>query len=173
MKTDIAQWVGFFGVILNFIIFQQKDRKRLLLTKLCSDAVWGIHYFLLGAYAGCAVAMVGFLREIVFYNKIKLKSKAWVALFVVVGVASALITQAGWYKIFPAIASALSVICFWQNKTSNSRLLALPVSACMMTYSFISGSVAGVINEIITIISVIIGILIIDRKKKLNKESEL
>ena len=173
MKTDIAQGVGFFGVILNFIIFQQKDRKRLLLTKLCSDAVWGIHYFLLGAYAGCAVAMVGFLREIVFYNKIKLKSKAWVALFVVVGVASALITQAGLYKIFPAIASALSVICFWQNKTSNSRLLALPVSACMMTYSFISGSVAGVINEIITIISVIIGILIIDRKKKLNKESEL
>ena len=168
MEIDVAQCVGFVGVALSFVIFQQKERGRLLLTKLCSDAVWGIHYFLLGAYAGCAIAAVGFLREIVFYNKSKLKSRVWPALFMTLGVAAALITQSGWFKIFPAVASALSVVCFWQNKTSNSRLIALAVSACMLTYSFISGSAAGVVNEIITVASVIIGILIIDGKKKYN-----
>ncbi len=169
MNVNFVQLLGFVGILLNFIIFQQKDRNKLLLTKLCSDVVWGLHYFLLGAYSGSAIATVGIFRELVSYNKEKFKNKMWPVIFVFVGIGAALITQKGIFKIFPAAASALSVMCFWQNKTANSRLLALPISACMLTYSIYSNSTAGIVNETITIISVFIGYLIIDRKEKVRK----
>ncbi len=169
MNVNFMQLFGFLGILLNFIIFQQKDRNKLLLTKLCSDVVWALHYFLLGAYSGTAVATVGIFRELVSYNKEKFKNKIWPVIFIIVGIGAALITQKGIFKIFPATASALSVICFWQNKTSNSRLLALPISACMLIYSSYSNSIAGIANEIITIISVFMGYLIIDRKEKVRK----
>ena len=67
----VGQIIGFFGIGLNFFIFQQKDRKKLLMFKLISDFVWAAHYFMLNAYAGFAVAAIGVFRELVSYNKEK------------------------------------------------------------------------------------------------------
>ena len=168
----IGQIIGFFGIGLNFFIFQQKDRKKLLMFKLISDFVWAAHYFMLNAYVGFAVAAIGVFRELVSYNKEKRWARGifWPILFIVLGVSSAIIVRGGLdgplYNFLPAIASALSVICFWQGKTSKSRIFAIPISCCMFAYSFITFSVAGMTNEVITVLSVIIGFFRNDRRKK-------
>ena len=63
---EIAQIIGFFGIVANLLIYQQKTQNRVLLFKLISDIIWAAHYFLLGAFSGAAVACIGILRESVF-----------------------------------------------------------------------------------------------------------
>ena len=74
----------------------------------------------------------------------------------------------GWFSVLPATASFLSVISFWQQKPRVSRLLSLPISACMLTYAIMSNSWAGIANEVFTVSSTVIGIIRYDIKKELS-----
>ena len=168
MLEIFIQTFGYGGTLLNCLIYLQKDRKKLVFTKLLSDVAWAVHYFLLGAYAGFSIAAIGIVRETVSYNKHKkwASSILWPILFMLIGVGGAVLSERTWYSLLPAFASAVSVICFWQNRPSKSRLLALLISACMMTYDVVLHSTAGIVNEILTVFSVFLGMLLHDRKKK-------
>ncbi len=160
-----AQAIGFAGVIVNLLIYQQKTQKRVLFFKFLSDIAWALHYLLIGAFSGAAIACVGILRETVFMVSQKHRKK-WLALFMCITAVSIYLTWKNWFSLFPAIASFLSVISFWQKKPKRTRFLAFPISLCMGTYSFGSGSWAGVCNELLTILSSTIGLL----RKEINKE---
>ena len=54
----LAQGLGLGGTYMLLTMYQQNDRKKLLLRKLCADALWGIHYVCLGAAAGAIVALI-------------------------------------------------------------------------------------------------------------------
>ena len=175
MLDIITQAVGYGGILLNCLIYLQKDRKKLVFTKLLSDIAWAAHYFLLGAYAGFSIAAIGIVRETVSYNKQKkwASSVLWPIFFMIVGVGGAVLSERTWYSLLPAFASAVSVICFWQNRPSKSRLLALLISVCMATYDVFKHSTAGIVNEILTVASVFLGMLLHDRKKKGNHHPPL
>lgn len=161
-----AQIIGFVGVAINLLIYQQKTQKRVLFFKFISDIAWALHYIFLGAFSGAAIACVGLLRETVFMLSQKHRKK-WLVLFLCITVVSIYLTWKNWFSIFPAIASFLSVISFWQRSPKRTRLLAFPISLCMCTYSISSGSWAGVCNELLTISSATIGLL---RKEKKRDE---
>lgn len=48
----LAQGLGLGGTYMLLTMYQQNDRKKLLLRKLCADALWGIHYVCLGRGGG-------------------------------------------------------------------------------------------------------------------------
>ncbi|MBE5869624.1 MAG: YgjV family protein [Lachnospiraceae bacterium] len=48
------------------MIYQQKSRKSLLIYKLSSNVLWMLHYLLLAAYSGAAIAGIGIFRELIF-----------------------------------------------------------------------------------------------------------
>lgn len=182
----ISLCFGAVGIFLSFVIFQQKDRKKLVFFKLVSDVVWAINYFLIFAYAGGAIAIIGIFREIFAYNKDKkfAKSIFWPIFFIIVGVGAALfmgpvfelivkdVWRFNWYSLFPAAATTLSVICFWQSSTKNSRLYAYPISACMLTYNILSFNISGIVNEVLTVSSTTIGYFRNDRVKKIDSQEE-
>ena len=153
-----VQIIGFAGVIINLLIYQQKSQKRVLYFKLISDIIWAAHYLFLGAFSGAAIACVGMIRETVFIFSEKHREK-WLILFMSITLVSIYLTWKNWFSIFPAIASFLSVISFWQKSPRRTRLFAFPISFCMCTYSLSSGSWAGVFNEVLTITSATIGLL--------------
>lgn len=64
------------------------------------------------------------------------------------------------------ICSAVSVISFWIGNPRLSRILSYPISACMLTYDVACGAVFGIVNELFTVISSIIGAIRLDRKKE-------
>lgn len=158
---------GILGMCTTVLIYQQKTRKGLILSKLLSDVIWFLYYICLSAYSGAAIAVIGMIREIVFINREKkwAKHQGWLVFFLLLSFGSAIITWKNIFSILPCTASAISVISFWIGNPKLSRKLSYPISACMLTYNITSDAVIGVINEIFTIISSVIGTIRLDRKK--------
>lgn len=44
-----AQIIGFIGIAVNVLIYQQKNRASILRMKLASDVLWAVHYLMIGA----------------------------------------------------------------------------------------------------------------------------
>lgn len=168
MLKLISEILGFVGVGLNAAVYQQKKRERLLIFKLISDVVWMLHYGLMGNFSGAAVATIGIARESTFLvvDKRGIDRRPFLLVFLGCACFSVWLTWGGWFSVLPATASFLSVLSFWQQKPRASRLLALPISACMLTYSITVGSYAGIANEVFTVSSTIIGIIRHDIRKK-------
>ncbi|MBQ8303991.1 MAG: YgjV family protein [Clostridia bacterium] len=163
----IAQLVGFLGIIISFIIYQQKDRKKLLVWKLVSDTVWMLHYALLGAYSAVAVTIIGVIRETVYLNEGKkwANKKFWIVIFCLINALFAFYTWKGLFSLLPTIASLIAVVSFAMRKPKITRFFSFPISFCMITYDFFTGSIAGIANETFTITSSIIGLIRHDIKK--------
>lgn len=168
MIKIISEILGFIGVGLNAIVYQQKKRDRLLIFKWISDWVWMFSYGLGGNYSGAAVAAIGIARESTFLvtDRKGIDRRPFLLVFLGCACFSVWLTWGGWFSVLPATASFLSVISFWQQKPRVSRLLALPISACMVTYSIKVGLWAGIANEIFTVTSTVVGIIRHDIKRK-------
>ncbi len=165
-------WVGnafsIIGIILNMLVYQQKNRTDLLRCKLGVDSMSFFSYLFLGAYTGVAVAAISLVRSVVFINRTRYKwadSRAWMYIFIALVILSGMFTWKNIFSLLPMTASMISVISFWIGKPRVSRILAFPVSACMMTYDFTVQAYIYIIGEILTIISSILGIIRNDIKK--------
>ena len=159
---------GILGICSTVLIYQQKTRKGLVLSKLLSDVIWFLYYFSLMAYSGAAIALIGMLRELVFVNKEKkwAKHPLWLVLFLTLSFGCAYFTWKNAFSLLPCIASAVSVISFWIGNPKLSRIMSYPISACMLTYDIACVAVLGIINELFTVISSIVGAIRLDRKKE-------
>ena len=168
MIKTVSEILGFIGVGLNAIVYQQKKRERLLIFKWISDWVWMFHYGLMYNFSGAAVAAIGIARESTFLvtDRKGIDRRPFLLVFLGCACFSVWLTWGGWFSVLPATASFLSVISFWQQKPRISRFLAIPISACMVTYSTIVGSWAGITNEVFTVISTILGIIRHDIRRK-------
>lgn len=164
----ISEILGFLGIFLNVIIYQQKERRKLLVCKLFSDITWALHYGMGGNYSGAAVGAIGIAREGTFLaiEERKIDRRPFLVFFFACACISTVLTWKGWFSILPATASLLSVISFWQRSPRTSRLLTIPISLCMLTYDIRVGSIAGICNEILTLCSTAIGIWRHDIKRK-------
>ena len=152
---------GAFGILVNALIYQQKTGKRLLVYKLISDVLWALHYLTLAAFSAVGIALVGVVRESIFLNRGKrwADTKLWLLLFALLSVASAALTWNSFLSALPAVASLLSVFGFWQAKPKLSKLLAYPISACMLTYDICVKSYMGIANEVFTLISTTLAVI--------------
>ena len=157
----IATIIGTLGIVANCIIYQQKNGKNLLLWKLISDVLWLLHYLFLSAYSGCAVALIGVFRELVFYreNKKGQKRPFFLMLFIIVTICSSILTWKGIASIFPALASVISIVGFWKANPKISRKLAFPISGLMLSYDLTCNSYMGIVNEILTMCATAIAII--------------
>lgn len=156
-----SEILGFIGIFLNVIIYQQKDRKKLLSFKLLSDFAWLAHYGLALNFSGAAVAGIGVARETTFLSieGQKIDRRPFLAVFFVCAPLSVWLTWRDASSLLPATAFLLSVVSFWQQRPRLSRRLAIPISLCMLTYDIAVGSIAGIVNEIFTLISTVVGMI--------------
>lgn len=164
----IGQLIGCIAVVLCFFVYQQKSRRRVLLTKLLADLTWMLHYFFLSAYSGVAICVISTTRAIVFLNSEKkwANKRVWVPIFIALAIIMGYFTWSEIYSVLPIIASVISILSFAQNRPKVTRILAFPVSVSLLIYDIFILSVPGIINESAVIISSIIGILRYDTKRK-------
>ena len=64
----VGEIAGYIAIVASVLIYQQKTRKNLLISKAVTDVLWIIHYFLMGGYTGAAVTCVALVREVVFFR---------------------------------------------------------------------------------------------------------
>lgn len=168
----IAQIFGLGAMLSLFLVYQQKTRKRMILAKLSADVCWVAHYLCLGGIAGMIPNAVGIFRELVFVNR---KSKRWATtvlwpiLFVFINWAWGITTFHSAFNILPIAASTVVTISLWIDNPKLTKIISLPVSFVFMVYDIYIGSYVGVINEIVSMISIII-FFMKGKKSKMKNE---
>lgn len=165
-----AQLFGLGAMLSLFLIYQQKSRKRMLISKLSADICWVIHYLCLGGIAGMIPNAVGIFRELVFVNR---KDKKWAALilwpilFILINWGLGISTFKSAFNILPIAASTFVTVSLWIDNPKLTKLISLPVSFAFMLYDIYIGSYIGIANEIISMSSIVI-FFIKERKLKMK-----
>ena len=164
----IAQIIGFIPLILSCITFSQKDRKKIIMLKGCSDFLWAIHFFMLGEFSGGAINTVNTFRNIVFSQK----GKKWAnhimipIAFIIFTLVCSLVNFQGVKDILPVIGSCLAIIGFWQTNISYLRIFNLCGIVLWLIYDILKVSISAIVSCIMSIISILVGMLRMYRNKK-------
>lgn len=169
MIDIIAQIFGIGAMGALFLVYQQKSRKRLIVSKLCADICWVGHYFCLGAYGGMVPNFVGIFREIVFVQRDKKRwanSVAIPILFILMNWGIGIATFQSPINILPIAASTFVTVSLWLRNPWITKIISVPVSLTFLIYDVFVGSWIGIINESIAIISIIISFIKERRNQK-------
>jgi len=158
-------YVIVFGVgamISLFFAYQQTERKKLIIAKLCADGCWVAHYFCLSAYGGMIPNAVGIVRELVFMDREK---SAWKnsplipVAFILINWGIGAWTFQSPINVLPIVASTLVTVSLWLKNPKLTKILSLPVSVSFLIYDLCVGSWIGVINESFAIVSILLSFI--------------
>lgn len=166
MRTA-AQVIGYIAVAENLLIYVSNRRGRILLFKFISDALWFLNYLLMGGFTGAALNAVAMTREAVFSvrDRYKWAGAKWIpALFLLLTWVSPVLewVRAGaftWQPLLPAIGSMIFVIGFYARNTKLTKVSSLFGNALWLTYAVLLHNWAGMVGNILMLISALIGIV--------------
>ena len=178
MYTFVAQLLGIFGLGCNVISYQQKKKVMLILCQLFGGLFFSIHFFMLGDYIGSMLNAIALVRAIIFAKVIKTKRSeriwAWVFIalcvatypltFTVFGVEASPFTLA--LKTLPVIAMCVGTVSFTMENAGKMRFLSLFNSPLWLINNIVELSWGGILCEAFSLISIFVGILRHDIKKK-------
>lgn len=160
----LVQGIGFLGVACSVLAFQYKQYRQLVGLRAATELFFGIQYLLLGAYSGAAVDFLGCFRNWVFLscNRREKSLRPWRILFSVIFVGVALLPWDGPKSLLSAVAKVASTVAYGSSNPRLIRFITLCSSSCWLIYNFAVFSIAGVLGEVLTLTSVLIGILRFD-----------
>ena len=167
----IIQLIGFLGIIASIIAFQFKKHKTILFFRMLSEFIFAVQYFLLGAYTGMITDLIGCVRNIVFTKQIDKNKKTTVstAFFSLLFLAFGIVFWEGPKSILVIIAKILSTIAYGNKNPAVVRAVIFITSSSWFIYNYFVFSIAGMLCEAFTLISLIIGIVRLDIMPKMKK----
>lgn len=171
IKYIFVQALGVLGIIASIFSFQCRRHQNIMVFRTLNEVLFAVHYFFLGAYTGVAMNIIGSVRNMLFAKLVKENKSTLLMrwLFSAVFLIFAAFTWAGAKSILSGIAKVVSTFAYGSSDTKILRFLALGTSTAWLIYNITVGSFAGFINEFMTIVSVIIGIIRIDILKGRRK----
>lgn len=172
MPLKIISWLFGLGAMLSlFLIYQQKDRKKLIIFKLCADVCWAVHYLCIFAPGGMIPNLVGIFRELVFVNREEKKWAGrvfWPIFFILINLTLGIITANRFINFLPITASVFVTVSLWLKNPTLTKIISVPVSAAFLIYDIFVGSYVGIVNESLAICSIIISFI----KSKLERKED-
>lgn len=171
----IIQMIGGFGILASIISFQCKKHHSILFFRTLNEFIFAIQYFLLGAYTGMAVNLVGCARNIIFTKQISRNKKTTLSaiLFCITFVVFGLSTWQGPKSLLIIFAKVLSTLAYGNKNTTIVRIIIFITSTSWLVYNYYVFSIAGMLCEAFTLCSLIIGILRLDIIPLLRKEKKI
>lgn len=164
----VIQIIGIAAMLFSVFSFQMNKHKHIMIMQILATTLFGLQYFLLGAYTGMAVDIVATLRGIVFYHRDKewAKGNIWIAVFIILFILSGFLTWQGTSSLLMTSAMILNTFSFSCTKPKLVRSTILISSPLVLIYNILTGSIGGIINEVCVELSSIIGLLRYDIKRK-------
>ena len=183
MAFDIfVQSLGFIAIAMNLIAVQFNTHGKIMLFKSLGSLLFAFQYLLLGAFAGMAMDLIGTIRNVIFTLNVKNnRSNKWcIVLFAIITLAfgvstiiltwdTTLVTVSRWsnnadvilflaiaISITSIVAKLLTTIAYGFKSPHVIRMTNIPSCACWIAYNFTVFSIAGIVNEIMTITSIVI-----------------
>jgi len=173
-----AQIVGIVAMFFNLFSYQQKTRKGAIICQLFGTILFTINFFMLGATVGAIMNFIGALRAVIFINKEKLKADhvGWFIGFTVIYLASYVLTFTVLDKeptavnfileFLPIIGMVATTHSYRLTDAKAIRKFGLISSPVWLIYNIANFSVGAIICEVLSLASIIIGIVRLDRKSK-------
>lgn len=174
----IAQGIGIVAMAFNILSYQGKTKRTVILMQLIGTFLFTINFAMLGATIGALMNGIGFIRAIIFSNKDKFHTEhiGWLIGFIV---AFALMYPATFLlfhkevtatnlilELLPVIGMCAGTVGYHLKEAAHVRKLALIGSPCWLIYNIFNGAIGGALCEIFSLVSVVVGMLRYDRKKK-------
>ena len=167
----IGQIIGIIAFIIAFFAYQAKTSKKLLIVQTLAIACFCIHYLMIGATTAFALNVINVIRNIIYLNNDKkiFSYKWWPYLLSVIMVAVGAFTWQGWFSVLLIIGLAVNTVCMSMPSSQSIRKSLLFTCPPVLIYNIIVWSWGGMVNETLTIISSIIGIVRYARSEKEKK----
>ncbi|MBR4073669.1 MAG: YgjV family protein [Clostridia bacterium] len=174
----IAQTIGIVAMTFNILSFQQKTSKKVIGMQLFGGIFFSINFFMLGAIIGGIMNVIAAFRAIVYINKKKFRSDniIWLVIFISLYIISYILTftvfgkefnlLTGAVELLPVIGMTASTISFRFESAKIIRKLGMICSPSWLIYNIVNFAVGAIICEAISILSIIIGMIRYDIKKK-------
>ena len=172
MKDVIAQILGILALLAMVLSYQQKERKRLLWFQLVSNAIYGVHYYLIGAVTMVAMSGINVARSFVFSkNDTKWgKSRIWLYLFLAITLVSGIWTWEGPLSLLVMAATLLLIVALYSENLAFMRKVFLVLPFLYIAYNVAKKSWGGIGNDVFCLVSALIAIWRFDIKKKADEE---
>ncbi len=170
----IGQIIGIFGVVALFSAYQMKNRKSLLLLQMLGIALIATQYFMIDALSGAVLNVVCLVRTIFFYfvegkiNNRVLEKYVFPLFFALLVCVFAVLSWEGWYTWLMLVCLAVNSFCTGACSPQSFRFSLLFTCTLAFIYNVIVFSIGGMINEVVSIISAVIGITRYNKQLKEN-----
>lgn len=163
----IGQALSIVAVITGFLSFQMKSARGLLAFQIATALVFSAHYFLIGAMTATVLNFIGAIKLVCYYirNKRQSKNPAIPIFFTALIIVTGILTWDGWYSAFIMTGLFVNSIGFSFSNAQTIRKLNLIKSPLCLIYNLCVLSTGGIIFEVASIVSTVIG-LIKNRTKK-------
>lgn len=174
----IAQIIGILAMMFNILSYQQKTRTRAIAFQLGGALLFAVNFLMLGAIVGGILNAVAAIRAVVFLNRDKLQANriSWLVGFIAVYAASYALTFTVFGKepsalnllieILPVIGMTATTISFRLSDAKAIRRYGLISSPCWLIYNIANFSIGAILCEVLSLGSIIIGMLRLDRNAK-------
>lgn len=163
----VAQAAGILGIVAAVLAFQCKRHRNLMIFRTANELLFAVQYALLGAYTGMAMNLIGCVRNMTFAGMVERKKNTMWAryLFSAVVLLFIAFTWEGPKSLLSGIAKTVTTFAYGSKRTSLVRALTLCTSTAWLIYNVLVDSWAGVACEVFTLVSIVVGILRLDRRK--------
>lgn len=164
----VAQIIGFCGTVGLFVSYQQNTKKRILLFQILGITMFTLHFFLLSAWSGCMMNLLGIGRALLYaYTEQKGLHIRWLCpLLCTVFMVAGILTWESAFSLLPMAAMLLSTLAYEQKQPRRFRRLMFPCSPLWTVYNIRSGSVSGVVTEAFAMLSLGVAMWRYDRAPK-------
>ena len=172
----IAQIIGIVAMFFNLFSYQQKTRKGAIVCQLFGTILFTINFFMLGAIVGALMNFIGAVRAVIFINKEKLRADhiGWFIGFTVIYLLSYVLTFTVFGKeptevnfileFLPVIGMVATTHSYRLTDAKAIRKFGLISSPVWLVYNIANFSVGAIICEVLSLGSIIIGMIRLDRK---------
>lgn len=164
-----AQIAGLMTAAIAIWTTQLKDMKWVLILQVLSNLLTVVNFGLLSEWSGAWICFVAIAQTlwIYYYTRDQKRfPKRLNYLFMLLYTVVVALTFTAAYDILAWVAALAYAFAVVQMETSKYRLFIMVNASCWILYDFITGAYTLMLTQILILLSVIIAIVRLDRKKK-------
>lgn len=158
----IGQILSIIGMTLTVLSFQLKTRKQILVFQTLGSSLWLFSYLMFGNLTGVYINAFFLIRNIIFYfrkDKKWAQHKAWLPIMLVVSVIAGALGYQTLWDLLPIIGAVVGTVSMYMTNENMLRLLKLGESPCWLIYNSSIPSIGGIICEVCSLTSIIVGLI--------------
>lgn len=161
MEEILIQVIGFVGTLVFFLSYQCKKNENLFRVQFIAYLCYTLHLILLGAVTGGISYILNMVRSICLGSKSKFVNSNSMCLIICgLQLTVLFITWNGWISILPVAANIAATIGGYTHNGQKIRAAGMFVNSPLwIIYDIIVGSWAGILDEVVSELSMIISVI--------------